>query len=106
MQGLTEGRMVHYVLTAEDAEAITHRRVRDAGHSENWPVGAQAHIGNPVREGEHVPMIVVKVWDKGENGNGSCNGQVMLDGNDSYWATSRLYDEEKNPGTWHWIEQA
>jgi len=31
----------------------------------------------------------------------------ILDGNDSFWATSRMFDKkEKTHGTWHWIEKA
>lgn len=107
MQGLTEGRITHYILTQQDADEINRRRVSGAGHGENWPAGAQAHIGNPISTGEHCPMMVVKVWDRQpDGGNGCCNGQVLLDGNDSLWVTSRLHDPDGAPGTWHWIEQA
>lgn len=86
MAGLTEGRNVHFVLAP----------------------------------GEHRPAIIVKVWS---HYSGSCNMQVFLDGaNDRYhnallpddfdfekgmvWKTSVLYSENKEPGTWHWIEPA
>ncbi|GAA4560510.1 hypothetical protein [Planotetraspora kaengkrachanensis] len=32
--------------------------------------------------------------------NGVCNLQVLLDGNDAYWATSRTEGDE--PGRWSW----
>lgn len=84
MQGLTEGRIVHFVL----------------------PDGRS--------KGQHRPAIVVKVWsdecvnltvftdhandyDNTENPNGELG--VM-------WATSVNFDENKSEGTWHWIEQA
>lgn len=90
MEGLTEGRIVHFVLD----------------------------------EIEHRPAVVVKVWrmpDGSPPENGCCNLQVFTDGsNDRYhreylpngfesgvaWLTSRLYSEDKVPGTWHWIEKA
>ena len=92
MDGLTEGRIVHYVL--------------DQGPS----------------KGEHRPAVVVKVWRVQEQGgeirppwNGCCNLQVLTDGdggngNDGLprllWQTSVLYDPDGAPGTWHWIEKA
>ena len=84
MQGLTEGRMCHYVL----------------------PEGRHA--------GEHRAAVVAKVWDAtgvvnlqvftdGENDAGfsyasRANGVV--------WVTSAHYSEELLPHTWHWIEKA
>ena len=88
MEGLTEGRMVHFVL--------------DEGPS----------------RGQHRPAVVVKVWRVTQEGNlqsspenGSCNLQVLTDDrNDSLpplmWRTSVLYDEAGGEGTWHWIERA
>ena len=93
MDGLIEGRIVHYVMP----------------------------------DGNHVPAIVVKVW----NPNGTSNLQIFTDGVNSLpstpeenrkfdsfgfwpdeirhghlWITSIRYSEEKEPGTWHWIEKA
>lgn len=94
MEGLTEGRIVHFVL--------------DAG----------PHAG------EHRPAIVVKVWrlDYGDGtqrppDNGCCNLKVFLDGSNDdptgrthphwqEWQTSVLFSEEPKPRTWHWIEKA
>lgn len=91
MEGLTEGRTVHYVL----------------------PDGPNA--------GEHRPAIVVKVWrledaagTKHPPDNGYSNLVVFVDGtNDGVqfggcilWATSVVYSEEPIPRTWHWIERA
>jgi len=61
MEGLIEGRVIHYVLPSWHAEEINRRRINDAGQGENWPKGTQAHVGNPVSSGEHCPAIVVKV---------------------------------------------
>ena len=91
MEGLTGGRMVHYVLAEHD----------------------------PVKEGkagEHRPALVIV----DHSGEGTANLGVVLDGTNDvdvnipafreffplYWATSRRYSEEKEPGTWHWIERA
>jgi hypothetical protein len=87
-QGLTPGRIVHYVL----------------------PAGFRY-------KGEHRPAIVVKVWpySAGADQYPLIQLQVFLDGandgrefrdNSLYWATSVHYSEEKEPGTWHWIEKA
>jgi len=86
MDGLTEGRIVHFVLS-------------DGPH-----------------EGEHRPAIVVKVWRQGDGSppaNGYSNLVVFMDGtNDGAafagcvrWATSIEYSEEPRPRTWHWIER-
>lgn len=81
MDGLIEGRMVHYVM----------------------------ETGN---YGSHRPAIIVRVWSQD---NGCSNLQVFIDGtNDGgedgiahLWKTSRAFDDqEKKPGTWHWIERA
>lgn len=90
MEGLTEGRIVHYVLP----------------------------------NGEHRPAIVVRVWrDQSGVCEGYANLQVFTDGgNDApafssdwdkgaaaegiMWKTSVCYDENKAPGTYHWIERA
>src|SRR4051812_37918792 len=86
MDGLTEGRMVHYVL----------------------PDGPSA--------GQHRPAVVVHVWRDIPDyvADGRVQLQVFTDGtNDGgdyagglVWRTSVKYSEEKEPGTWHWIEKA
>jgi hypothetical protein len=96
MEGLIEGRIVHYVL----------------------PDGPT--------KGEHRPAIVVKVWrgelavnsetKQEENMKDTAvQLQVFMDGdgrgwNDHapniIWRTSVIYSDEKRPGTWHWIEKA
>lgn len=98
----TIGRIVHYVLTAQDCDAINRRRVeaaeiRDRMQVGQWPAGAQAHVGNVVNPGEEYPMLVVRVWSAR-----MVNGQVFLDGNDSLWVTS--IPEGEGPRTYHWPE--
>lgn len=93
------GRFVHYILTTKDAIEINHRRIPGVGHAATWPDGAQAHVGNKVGPGEHLPMLVCLMWA----GDNSVNGQVFLDGNDSLWRTS--VKEGEGHGTWHWPER-
>lgn len=91
MDGLTEGRIVHYVLNEG----------RD--------------------KSEHRPAIVVRVWRvntiEGKAippENGCCQLQVFTDSDGKYndelppvmWKTSVTFDESGTPGTWHWIEKA
>lgn len=97
------GRVVHYCLRFSDAEQINRRRTN--GHSiaerikeEKWPIGAQAHIGNEVKENDIFPMLIVKVW--GDAPECAVNGQVYLDGNDVFWATS--VSVGIGPGTYAW----
>jgi hypothetical protein len=119
MDGLVTGRIVYYVLNEEDATQINRRRTTahsiaerisakigtviapgtDTPHDFSvWPVGAQAHIGNDVVAGQIVPAMVVAVW-----GDVCVNLKAMLDGTDTYWATSRNYHPDKAPGSWHWM---
>jgi hypothetical protein len=90
MEKLVAGRIVHYVLSESDAKEINHDR-------EAYP----CRKGNFVSVGQTYPMIIVRVWESESAGSG-VNGQVILDGNDSYWACSRPYDPGGRPGTWHW----
>lgn len=81
MKGLTEGRIVHYVL----------------------PSGPSA--------GQHRSAIVVKVWQASGVCDGYINLLVFTDGSNDgldcpLWATSKCYSEEALPDTWHWIEPA
>jgi hypothetical protein len=112
---ITIGRTVLYTLSAEDADQINRRRTNgtdiavriknstvkvadyktDEPPLATWPIGAQAHIGNAVVEGEVYPLIVTRVWSPG-----CVNGQVLLDGNDAFWVTSAT--EGTGPRTWAW----
>lgn len=102
----TIGRIVHYTLSEEDREEITRRRTTGASIAERikegqWPIGAQAHIGNSVGSSEVYPAMVVREWD-----GDMVNLRVFLDGSDEYWATSRHMEDpdgpRNQPGTWHW----
>jgi hypothetical protein len=95
------GQRVEYTLDTADATAINVRRddhlAFQAGHHhEPGPAtGHQAHIGNHAAAGDVYPAIVVRTFDPAVT---TANLQVFLDGNDTYWATSR--PEGEGPGTW------
>lgn len=112
------GRIVHYRLSANDAEQISRRRTTGASIAKRmqqavpsadgtaepiygWPAGAQAHIGNSVSAGDIVPLMVVRVWpDEFGPGIPGVNGQASLDGNDVLWITSAREGTEH--GQWSW----
>lgn len=103
-QQLTVGRTVHYTLTEQDAEAINRRRADTGRHLDEHREradGSQLHVGNHATTGDVYPMLIVRVWGGPDTG---VNGQVLLDGNDTYWATSRQQADgpEGAPGCWHW----
>lgn len=87
MKELFEGALVHYVLPA------------DSRHP-----------------GENRPAWIVKIWNKNEPY--TSNLCVLIDGSNDYsqppgvdaqmtmWATSRSYSKDKEPGTWHWVDES
>lgn len=85
------GEIVNYRLSREDTAVISSDRASDV---EAGP--ARRH--NPVRPGEVYPAMVVRTWES----DGPVNLHVLLDGNDSYWATSRV--EGDDPGQWSRME--
>jgi len=95
------GQIVTYTLSGDDATQVNRRRTNGPSIAERikqdkWPIGAQAHIGNEVQEGQSYPMIIVRVWSS------SCvNGQVFLDGTDTLWALSvnKGVEDDLKPGT-------
>lgn len=103
MDGLIEGRMVHYVLTDDDASSINARRIA----SEELQPERRLVVGNYARSGDHCPAVVVRLFEEKGGESGLANLQVFLDGDSSYWATSCYYSENAVLlGTWHWIEKA
>ncbi|MFI2367311.1 hypothetical protein [Streptomyces sp. NPDC018833] len=100
----TVGRIVHYTLSLQDADAVNRRRAEatSARASENPEIRPRyvAHVGNHASAGDVFPAMVVRVWQGDE---ASVQLQVFLDGNDTYWATSRR--EGTGPGTWSWPER-
>ena len=97
----TSGRIVGYMLDSYDADAINRRR---AAASSNLPEhrdrndGSQLHVGNGVKAGDVFPMMIVRVW--GNTPDGAVNGQVFLDGNDTYWVTSATVGEGERHFSW------
>ena len=77
------GRIVHYTLTEQDAQAINQRRADFADHR-----------GNTAREGDAYPAVIVRTWESSQN------LKVLLDGTDDFWATSRTQGD--GPGRWIW----
>jgi hypothetical protein len=97
---VTIGRIVHYTLSESDVLAINTRRSDYIAflrhrHEGSEETGFQAHVGNHVTAGEVCPAVVVRVF-----GEHTANLQVLLDGSDTYWATSRV--EGEGPNTWSW----
>lgn len=93
------GRIVHYRLTQSDASSITKRRAdaRASGvAAENS--GAIVHHGNDPREGDIYPLAITRVWEQEPTEASAVNGQVLLDGNDTLWVTSRNQGDDL--GNW------
>lgn len=102
MDGLVPGRMVYFVFDAASAAEANRRRTSSAAirgqiQAGAWPIGAQAHIGSTVTEGDILPAMVTRVEAE------RVNVKVMLDGTDVYWKQFVPFDEAKRPGTWHWM---
>ena len=100
------GRIVLYTLGEADAMQINKRRADfeatlSAAHAagEQLATGYQGHYGNVARAGDAYPAVVTRVW----SGN-QINASVLLDGNDTFWVTSR--SEGENPGNWAWPPHA
>lgn len=96
----TPARMVLYVLSEADADQINRRRGdaarEQAGQAQS---GYVVHIGNSAAAGDMYPAVVVRTF-----GGPAINLQVLLDGNDTYWATSRTETDAdaREPGHWFW----
>lgn len=92
------GRVVHFTVSQEDADKINKRREDFAKHYRKHPsiepTGYVAHYGNQVRSGDVFAATIVRVFPT------AINLQVLLDGNDTYWATS--VPEGEGLHTWTW----
>lgn len=90
----TIGSIVIFKLAKDQAEEITSRRT-------HGPSKRDKHTGRFAFENEEYPMIVVRVWeDEFGPGKHGVNGQVFLDGDDTFWVTSA--SEGTQSGQWHW----
>ena len=83
------GRIVHYRLAEKDIRLIEERRERRGCAPGSW---------NYHQVGQVLPMLIVLVH--GDHPNAAVNGQVFLDGDDSYHVVSCLPGEV--PGTYAW----
>jgi hypothetical protein len=98
------GDTLIYKLSQDDATKISRRRTNGDSIAERikqaiWPLGAQAHIGASVAEGDELPLIVTRV-----GADETVNGQVLLDGNDQLWVMNIKLGTE--PGTFAFKPQA
>lgn len=84
------GRIVHYTLNQQDADEINRRRTHRV-----------TRTGNDAREGDVYPALIVRIF--GETPESAVNLQVLLDGSDSFWATSRTLGD--GPFHWAWPER-
>jgi hypothetical protein len=91
-QKVTVCRIVLYRLSESDVEQIETLRT--------YRPGVLQSRGNAPHVGDVFPAIVVRVFD-----DGSANLQVMLDGPDTHWVTSRRRDETDR-GCWYWPPRA
>lgn len=108
----TVGRIVHYTLSEADAKAINRRRSDflafrsnlsgPSGPGQAGADGHVAHIGNHASTGDVCAATVVRTFGP----SSAANLQVHLDGNDTYWATSRCEAIESTPGSWNWPPRA
>lgn len=81
------GRIVHYTIAEHDLAQLT----KDASVKRN-----------AVEVGHVYPAMIVRTW--GDTEGSSVNLQVFLDGDCSYWATSR--GEGDGHGQWSWPPRA
>ena len=90
---LSEGQCGQ-INAGRDKAALVSMRI-GAGDPALYGQHLHAHAGNPVSAGQEVPMIIVRTWS-----DSYVNGQALLDGTDSFWASS-VHEGSEN-GEWHW----
>ncbi len=96
MDGLTEGRIVHYVLESGRSKGA-HRPaivVRDWKQS-NGLVQLQVFTDGWNDEFKDTHLVRIGEQDT-----------VVVISQNTIWRTSVHYSEDKEPSTWHWIEKA
>lgn len=115
----TIGRIVIYKLTQDDADKINRRRttglsIAERMRDDKWPTGAQAHIGDKVKAYSDLPMIITAVYDGPVEGSANIiDGQVFLNGTDTFWAQGIEEDEGGDgsvdndflDGHWRWPKE-
>ncbi|MFG2277508.1 hypothetical protein ACGFNQ_02320 [Streptomyces asoensis] len=90
------GDIVLYRLTEGDVAHINpwRRDFHDNGSADSH-TGFVGHVGNWVQAGDVFAAVVSRVHAESTV---TCNLRVLLDGSDTYWATSRAEGDE--PGRW------
>jgi hypothetical protein len=97
------GRIVLYCLRDSDAGAINHRRQNARTHINELrgnSTGVMVQASITVAGGDTYPMIITRIWPNTEPP--LVNGTVMLDGSDTFWATSVGAGEPGVGGVWIW----
>ena len=93
MDGLTEGRIVHFVMP--------NGQHRPAIVVNNWNIQGNCEGGG------YVNLTVFSDWTNDTHNLPDNFYDVADIKRGMFWATSVCPDEEtKKPGTWHWIERA
>lgn len=82
----TIGQFVAYTLSQGDVDQIRANR----GTSGN------SLRGNAPAAGEVYPMLITRTWGPPSERT-AVNGQVVLDGNDTLWVTSRIQHLDEGP---------
>lgn len=94
MEGLTEGRMVHYVMPdGTHAPAVVVKVWNKDNGLVNLSVFTDYSNALP-----YSPEVKVLFKDANIDLDAVKHGHL--------WATSKTYSEELKIGTWHWIEKA
>lgn len=105
MEGLTEGRMVHFVMpdgTHRPAVVVQVWRVTKEDGSNVPPTNGCSNLQVFTDGPNDIPYTAEE--KKAYEGFGEAQFEAMRRG--VMWFTSVLYSEEPKPYTWHWIERA
>jgi hypothetical protein len=85
------GTTVLYVLSASDVALIAAQRTtsdsiknRASRNPPEWPAGAAARLGDPVAEGDMVPLIITRETPEGA----MISGHAFLNGTDTFWVAA------------------
>lgn len=94
MDGLTEGRIVHFVMpNGEHRPAIIVKNWSETAGTSNLIVFSDGHNDLP-----YTPEEKDAFQNYGLDTDDIRHGH--------FWKTSVLYSEKLEPNTWHWIEKA
>ncbi len=88
---ISVARIVHYTLSERDCLEIERQRLA------LWGAVGAVRNASGVRIGEVYPAVVVR-----KHTEDTVNLQVLLDGPDTYWATSRTEADPGGEGHWSW----